>query len=378
MTRMDLSAVAIVAAAAALAKQASCQDYDTPLISGDGEKDAAVYIGCFHDNKDDRVLGDKFHSPDMTHGVCLAYCTELGAAFMATQYGFECWCSSDGGLDYNRHYEITGEDAVCNMLCEGDECGGVDWTGSKCCLEGYECVDVSGEGCYSQCRPIRTEETTPSPIDPVTNEPVTVTPETEAPVPAPTPPPVTPETKPPVPAPTPTPVTPETDPPVSAPTPSPVAPNTEPPMPAPTAEQATPTPGNSAPAGMQDLLDLHNEARCKHNARPLTWSNEVAASAAVHAKFLSDTCIEDWDHSDRADRFNGADVGQVKTNDVLKFGGHASQILWKATERLGCATSVCTSGERPGTYLVCQYDPTGNVLGKYEDQLELPTNAGNC
>ena len=53
--------------------------------------------------------------------VCYEYCTELGAAFMATQWGFECWCSPDGGLDYNRHYEITGEDAVCDMPCMGDE-----------------------------------------------------------------------------------------------------------------------------------------------------------------------------------------------------------------------------------------------------------------
>ena len=40
---------------------------------------------------------------------------------MATQWAFECWCSPDGGLDYNRHYEITGEDAVCDMPCMGDE-----------------------------------------------------------------------------------------------------------------------------------------------------------------------------------------------------------------------------------------------------------------
>eukprot|EP00903_Cladosiphon_okamuranus_P020892 g19185.t1 len=306
---MRVAAVAVAAASAAtLVNQASAQDYETPLISRDG-KEAAVYLGCFHDNKDDRVLGSRFHSADMTHEVCLDYCTDLGAAFMATQYGFECWCSSDGRLDYDRHDHITGEDAMCDMPCNGDE------SESEIC------------GGFFSFNLYKFTTATPEPV--------------------------------------------------------------------------TSLPGG-APADMQDLLDLHNEARCKHNAGPLTWSNEVAASAAVHAKFLSDTCIEDWDHSDRADRFNGAGenmywcgggggncysaelamdlwyVGQVKTNDVLKFGGHASQILWKATERLGCAKSVCTSGERPGTYLVCQYDPTGNVLGKYEDQLELPTNAGNC
>lgn len=53
--------------------------------------------------------------------VCRAYCTGLSAAFMAVQYAFECWCSPDGGLDYNRHYDMLGEDAVCDMPCLGDE-----------------------------------------------------------------------------------------------------------------------------------------------------------------------------------------------------------------------------------------------------------------
>lgn len=40
---------------------------------------------------------------------------------MAVQYAYECWCSPDGGLDYNRHYDMIGEDAVCDLPCLGDE-----------------------------------------------------------------------------------------------------------------------------------------------------------------------------------------------------------------------------------------------------------------
>lgn len=40
---------------------------------------------------------------------------------MALQFGFECWCSAKTDLDYERHYEGAGEDAVCNMQCMGDE-----------------------------------------------------------------------------------------------------------------------------------------------------------------------------------------------------------------------------------------------------------------
>ena len=40
---------------------------------------------------------------------------------MAVQWGVECWCSAFSDLDYNRHYPVVGEDAVCDMLCMGDE-----------------------------------------------------------------------------------------------------------------------------------------------------------------------------------------------------------------------------------------------------------------
>eukprot|EP00752_Nemacystus_decipiens_P008156 g7295.t1 len=344
-----------------------------------GEDIEAEYLGCFHDRKEDRVLGDKFNDRGMTTKMCFDYCTELGAAFMATQWGFECWCSPDGGLDYNRHYDMIGEDAVCDMPCMGDEteicggydsfelykldpespecstpveiyeqCGGEDWTGSTCCSDGLECVDVSGLGCYEQCRPISTEETTPSPTAPATSmEAPTPAPVTDMPV-APIPDPTRPPTAPEVPD-----------------TPSPV-----------TEEPVTPpaTPGGSVPADMQVMLDLHNKARCAHNADPLTWSSEVEASAAVHAKRMSDRCSGLF-HSSSEERngygeniywcggsdscysaesaMNGFYDSEVQTDSVTGYGGHATQILWKSTEKLGCAISSCSGG----TYLACQYDP---------------------
>lgn len=43
-----------------------------------------------------------------------------GAAFMATQWGIECWCSADVNLDYERHLEGYGVDPVCDMFCQGN------------------------------------------------------------------------------------------------------------------------------------------------------------------------------------------------------------------------------------------------------------------
>ena len=59
MTRLSPVASAVAAATATLVMmQASAENY--------GE---AEYIGCFHDNRGDRVLGDKRTSSDMTTKV---------------------------------------------------------------------------------------------------------------------------------------------------------------------------------------------------------------------------------------------------------------------------------------------------------------------
>ncbi|CAM9378424.1 unnamed protein product, partial [Ectocarpus sp. 8 AP-2014] len=162
--------------------------------STDGGMEMYEYVGCYTDRKDDRVLGDKLNSDLMTADFCYEYCSEIGAAYMATQYAFECFCSADEDLDYERHGT-----AMCDMACWGDEgetcggenafdlyrimpsmdsptpatpfsepepepitpvsdgcaeawgqCGGGNWEGSTCCMEGYECV--ANNDWYSQVR----------------------------------------------------------------------------------------------------------------------------------------------------------------------------------------------------------------------------------
>lgn len=66
---------------------------------------------------------------------------------MATQWGFECWCSPDGGLDYNRHSEMIGADAVCDMPCMGDE------VRAKCKLPSY-CLGFPPAVCFAKNSPL--------------------------------------------------------------------------------------------------------------------------------------------------------------------------------------------------------------------------------
>jgi len=52
--------------------------------------------------------------------------------------------------------------------------------------------------------------------------------------------------------------------------------------------------------------------------------------------------------------------------------GHFSQIVWKNTQQVGCATNNCPNGlanfapNPPGApFTVCNYNPPGNIQGQY-------------
>jgi len=49
--------------------------------------------------------------------------------------------------------------------------------------------------------------------------------------------------------------------------------------------------------------------------------------------------------------------------------GHYTQLVWRSTLRVGCATARCTTGSpftgsSTWTYVVCDYEPPGNVRGQ--------------
>lgn len=52
-----------------------------------------------------------------------------------------------------------------------------------------------------------------------------------------------------------------------------------------------------------------------------------------------------------------ADEKEVTDGSVTEYGGHATQILWKGTEALGCAVEACEADGLYHNVLVCNYDP---------------------
>ena len=43
--------------------------------------------------------------------------------------------------------------------------------------------------------------------------------------------------------------------------------------------------------------------------------------------------------------------------------GHFTQMVWKSTRKVGCASVPCNGRHgTPGNYLVCEYSPAGNMI----------------
>jgi hypothetical protein len=81
--------------------------------------------GCFFDDADSgRALNFKVDtgSDPMTTNACLDTCRTLGFAYAGTEFGGECWCDSNVGVD-----SVKKPDADCSSACAGDAstmCGG--------------------------------------------------------------------------------------------------------------------------------------------------------------------------------------------------------------------------------------------------------------
>lgn len=141
-------------------------------------------------------------------------------------------------------------------------------------------------------------------------------------------------------------------------------------------------------AALRDtMLTVHNAARRAVGVAPLVWDASLAADAAGYAQTPARTrrfahathdsakpegenlwmgtrgaysygdMIGAWVDERRYYR-PGKVPGNSSTGKVGDVG-HYTQIIWRRTERVGCALVSNSSDD----YLVCRYTPAGNVVG---------------
>ncbi|SCV04235.1 LAMI_0H14488g1_1 [Lachancea mirantina] len=139
---------------------------------------------------------------------------------------------------------------------------------------------------------------------------------------------------------------------------------------------------DSATTNFQDeILDVHNFLRQKHNSPPLQWSAKLQNYAQNYADQYN--CNGILKHSGApygeniALGFNTTaalyawyDEIKVYNFDNPGFSeqtGHFTQLVWKNTSQVGCGKIYC--GSYYGQYTICNYYSPGNVAGQYRQNV---------
>ena len=101
---------------------------------------------------------------------------------------------------------------------------------------------------------------------------------------------------------------------------------------------------------LQHLAD-NNDCRMEHNwdsplGENLMWATYYMDAESVVNGWASEEAFYDYDS-------NSCQPGEMC--------GHYTQIVWKSTERVGCAMITC-KGDTEYMWM-CNYDPPGNMVG---------------
>ena len=127
----------------------------------------------------------------------------------------------------------------------------------------------------------------------------------------------------------------------------------------------------SSSNGGGSCLNAHNQYRQSWGVGPLSWSSSLASEAQNWANYLNYRRkfehAENTDHGENLYSGDGSCIsaleswmsepyrrGAVTSANVMQVG-HLTQIIWKDTNEVGCASS--------GAVVVCRYNPPGNYLG---------------
>ncbi|EXJ69906.1 uncharacterized protein A1O5_06979 [Cladophialophora psammophila CBS 110553] len=170
-----------------------------------------------------------------------------------------------------------------------------------------------------------------------------------------------------------------------------------------TPAQAAPSPASTSVSSdyQQGILDSHNMHRDNASVPHLTWSDQMASIAAQ----IAASCVYAHDTSTGGGGY-GQNIGagappsgipamitdemyNGEINFYPAYGvepdmsnfekwGHYSQIVWKSTTAVGCATQYCpnglanTGGNVSPYFTVCNYSPPGNFGGEYAANVLQP------
>lgn len=176
---------------------------------------------------------------------------------------------------------------------------------------------------------------------------------------------------------------------------------TDRPSPPPQSNPSNPAPTSVSSDYQQGILDAHNIHRANHSVSGLAWDDRmasIAAQIAASCVYAHDTStggggygqnigagsppsdipsmISDLMYNDEINYYPG--YGGEPDMSNFHLWGHFSQIVWKSTTSVGCATQYCpgglanTGGGVSPYFTVCNYSPPGNFGGQYGANVLAP------
>ncbi|AQZ16189.1 PRY3 (YJL078C) [Zygosaccharomyces parabailii] len=130
------------------------------------------------------------------------------------------------------------------------------------------------------------------------------------------------------------------------------------------------------------MVDGHNDKRAKHESTgSLEWDDSLAQYAQNYADkydcsgslthsggpygenlavgYTSQGTIDAW--YNEIEKYNWSDPGFSEST------GHFTQVVWKSTTKVGCGSKQC--GGSVGTYIICSYNPAGNFIGDFSENV---------
>ncbi|RNA03176.1 Golgi-associated plant pathogenesis-related 1 [Brachionus plicatilis] len=147
-------------------------------------------------------------------------------------------------------------------------------------------------------------------------------------------------------------------------------------------------------AYINEAFDAHNECRHRHGFEPLIqnleiafiaqqYANQMAKSGCIahsNSKYLNQDLGENLYSFDYRDpSVTGKRITREWYNEMYQYKftgaqcgtGHFTQLIWKSTKEVGFGIAFSTNGR---AYFVANYFPTGNIIGKFAENVNQPLN----
>ncbi|KAJ3882027.1 CAP domain-containing protein [Lentinula edodes] len=139
---------------------------------------------------------------------------------------------------------------------------------------------------------------------------------------------------------------------------------------------------------IQSTLNSHNSARAQYGASSLTWNSNLYPATQQWAS----ACVFQHSGGNYGENLAAAAPQGISVQQGVNMWmaeasqynysnptfssstGHFTQVVWKSTTSVACAIATCNFLGNGTGYLVCRYDPPGNYLGQFAQNVGRPSN----